>query len=423
MLLNRKEIGKDIYLSYVHETKFKTNIIQVNFIQPLKKETAASNALVFQVISRGTEHYPTMLDIKKTCEDSYDLSIGCGISKYGDNQVITLTSSMIDRKYTFDDYDTNAKAIEMIGEYLFHPLFIDGQFKNEYVDDVRQKAIDREKEVLNNKGLYASIRCLKSMMKDDPFAISGNGEIEDLEKCTNDDIKEAYKRILETSKIEIFAVGSFDYDNLYSSFTSMFSGLSRHDIHNIVNKPFVKLDECEKVYEHMDVNQGKLSLGFSIDIDDYKKQVYASKILNGIFGGGTLSKLFMNVREKLSLCYYCSSSENTLKGYFQVNSGVEFENEKKAYNEIMHQLSLIQNGEITDDEITAAKEEILNGLRSVGDNCGSIAGWYFACILKNEVLTPKEVMEKYLSVTKEEVVDLSKKLNLCMYYFLCGKEK
>ncbi|MBO4429533.1 MAG: insulinase family protein, partial [Clostridia bacterium] len=141
-----------------------------------------------------------------------------------------------------------------------------------------------------------------------------------------------------------------------------------------------------------------------------------------IFGSGTASKLFMNVREKLSLCYYCSAGANSLKGYMVVNSGILFENEKKAVDEIMFQLSEVAGGNITDEELLVAKNELINRYNSIFDSEGSISSYIFGAITDGERDTIDEKKAKVASVTKEQVSEMAKSFKLDTYYFLCGKE-
>ena len=95
-----------------------------------------------------------------------------------------------------------------------------------------------------------------------------------------------------------------------------------------------------------------------------------------MFGAGAHSKLFNNVREKLSLAYYASSQLEKFKGMIIVNAGIEFENFKKAYDEILAQLKEIQEGHITEHEFVSSVSAILNLCNSYYDDQRALVTYY-----------------------------------------------
>ena len=84
---------------------------------------------------------------------------------------------------------------------------------------------------------------------------------------------------------------------------------------------------------------------------DYTAMVLA----NCILGGSPFSKLFMNVREKQSLCYYCAARHDTPKNVMFVQSGVETKDLDRTEEAILKELNDMKKGNITDDEILFAK--------------------------------------------------------------------
>ena len=424
MIFERKEIGKGIFFNYIHKDKFKSSYVKVSFIMPLEKEANANNTLAFQMSSWGTEKYKDILSLKKQYNMNYDSPINLSNVKRGDNQIISISMNILDPKYTYDGYDTFSSAMDIMDQYIFHPYLENGKYRKEILEKQIKKNIDALNSNINNKGKYASIRCAQEMFANDIFSIYVHGDENEMKRATVDSVYNAYQKILSTSAIEIFVCGNIDYDMALSKFSSMFSDLERKDIYKMKTNPYLQTKDSEykKVYDHFVVNQGKLSLCFSTVTTENDESVYAMKVFNNIFGGGTMSKLFMNVREKMSLCYYCSSSYNDKKGYIQVNSGIKFEDEDIAFNEIMNQLHQIQKGNITKEELQSAKADFYTILESVDDDCAFTSEYYFDCILKGKIITPEELKKKYESVTKKQIIEEAKKLKLETYYFLCAGE-
>jgi predicted Zn-dependent peptidase len=230
--------------------------------------------------------------------------------------------------------------------------------------------------------------------------------------------------VLSRARVEIFAVGNFDFDTLCETFRASFAQADRKEVYTISTKPLSAPKETVKtVYERQNIAQGKLSLGFYTGITAADDNYTTMQILNAVYGAGVTSKLFCNVREKLSLCYYCGSSDNAQKGFMTVNSGIEFKNEKKAADEILAQLEEIKNGNISESELRDAKLALIDSAERIADSAVNTLNWYFSGVMNGKILTPAEKREKIEAVTVADIVEIAKNIRLDTYYFLCNKEE
>lgn len=423
MFPKREEIALGVGFTNVPTEKFKVNRIDVRFTVPLKKETAAENALIFPVAFRATEKYPGTKQIRIASEELYGTSVYCDVSKRGDAQIISVGVSFLSDKYSYDGTYILDGALSLLGEVMMHPLKNGEAFVFEYVESEKQKLIDEEMARINDKRRYAQTRMCEEMFEGDPFSVSENGDIESIKAVTPESLYAAYRRIVEGAKAEIVSVGDMDAAAVRAFFIGMFGAVPRGECEDVLTE--VKKAPRKKVkyvYEHQNVTQGKLSLGFYTGIGGDDERETALSVMNSVFGAGTTSKLFMNVREKLSLCYYCSSGINTQKGYMAVNSGILFENEKKAVDEILAQLDAIADGEITDFELDSAKNGLCDRYRSIFDKASSISSYVYGETVSGKLEMPEEKIKKIRAVTKEDVMEVAKGIKLDTYYFLCGKE-
>ena len=168
----------------------------------------------------------------------------------------------------------------------------------------------------------------------------------------------------------------------------------------------------------MDVTQGKLCMGFR-STNEMTPETYPAVIVyNTLFGGSATSKLFNNVREKLSLCYYVNSNIDRLKRIMIVRSGVEFENFEKAYDEIMLQQQLTENGEFDDAEIGAAKKQLINAYKSNYDSIGEMGEYNTMQLIMGTDVPISEMIERIQNVTREEIVSAAKSMKLDTVYML-----
>ena len=424
MSFERKELGKGIYLNTVREEKFKASLISLRFVVPLALQTAAKNALLFPVLLRGCERYPDIGRIRKEEESIYDTNISDSVYKRGDLQILELRMSLLDNQYAIDGMNITERAVSLLEELLFHPVTENGVFYPDYVESEKKKLIDDIRAQVNDKRRYAMMRLTEEMFAGEAFSVSELGTVEDVSSVCPTCLWEQYKEILSRARIEIFAVGNMDFNALEERFTKMFSEISRTEPYSLKTNVMKSAKKTVKtVYEHQNVTQGKLVLGFFRGHSVSDRDYHVMQVLNTVYGAGVTSKLFLNVREKLSLCYYCSSAENGQKGYMTVSSGIEFANEKKAADEILLQLDNIKNGILTEDEISDAKLALIDSAERVGDSTGSIMNWYFSCVMNEEMITPEEKIERFRAVTKEQIVRMARDIQLDTYYFLCGKEE
>ena len=172
------------------------------------------------------------------------------------------------------------------------------------------------------------------------------------------------------------------------------------------------LSEC------LDVTQGKLGMGFSCGSEDSAALLMG----NTLFGGSSNSKLFLNVREKLSLCYYASSVYHRQKGLITVSSGIEFENYQQALDEIMAQLAAVQNGDLEDWEVDGARSTLLNAYASMGDSQGRLENFYLGQAATGQDETPEELAAKVREVSRDRILRAMSTVRLDTVYFLKGKE-
>ena len=218
-------------------------------------------------------------------------------------------------------------------------------------------------------------------------------------------------------------VGDSDPQKAVEGFQKAFVQVSRKEILPCGTQIIAKADRVKEFHDVMDVAQAKLVMGFRTGIAVPGGDVTAMRLMSALFGGTPHSKLFLNVREKLSLCYYCSSSYDRHKGIVMVQSGVEQKNIEKAREEILRQLQAVQEGDFSAEDLDAAKMSVANSFRTMSDYLGGLEAWYLSQAFEKTVLTPEQSAEAVGGVTKEQVVKAAQTVSLDTVYQLTGKEE
>ena len=412
--------GFKIYL--MPDNRLKTAAITVYINLPLREETASENALLPAVLMRGCRKFPETRDLNIYMEQLFGANISSRVEKQGSQQRITLRFKTISDKFA-EGSNPFVKVIYLLGEILFNPLIEDGGFRKSYTDREKEVQIQYIEGLMNDKRTYSNIRLIEEMCKNEEFSVSACGTKEQILKI---DEKSLYKRYLEALKeanISIYVTDNFEENTVKSELKEILKdkNVQRSEMKypEIVETPSL----VKFVQDEENVTQGKLSMGFRTNIVRNSPDYYAMAVFNKIYGGSVYSKLFLNVREKLSLAYYASSSYNSLKGLVTVASGIEFENFEKAKDEILLQLDEMKKGNFEDSTIDSAKIDIKDSYKGISDFGEALSEFYSFLEIAGVFETPEDVVEKVNAVTRDDIIRVAKTVELDTVYFLSGKEE
>lgn len=408
-----------ITLRCFSDDRFKQGCLSVQFIRPMCREEAALNALLPAVLLRGTVSAPDLRDITLRLDDLYGASVGALVRRVGDYQTTGLYCGFIDDKYALSGDRILEPMIRFLGQLLLEPLLDEGVFCEDYVEGEKINLISTIESQLNNKQAYANAQMLKCMCKKDSYGIPRLGEKEQVACITKEALYGHYRQVLRQSPVEMFYVGSAQPDRVAQLLRQLFEKTERTPVALPAQTPFRDGGGCEKT-EAMEVAQGKLAMGFVSEITIRDPRFAAMQLCNTVFGSGMTSKLFMQVREKLSLCYDISSGYHGAKGLMTVSAGIDVKDVEQVRGEVMEQLAACVSGDITMQELTAAKQALLSSLRGIHDSPGSIENYYATAALSGLNMTPAEYYSAIEQVTLEQVAEAAATVRLHTVYFLKG---
>ncbi|MBQ8532382.1 MAG: insulinase family protein, partial [Clostridia bacterium] len=354
---------------FIKTDRFKTTLISFNFYLPLKKETVAEFALLPFILTSCSKKYPDFSQLNYKLSRLYGARLDSSAEKYGDWQLLKMTVSVINDRYSLDGESLANRACDMLLGLIFEPSTENGAFLENDVSREKRKAIEHIKGEISEKRILAKNRLIEEMYKDEPYGVPKCGTVEDVKKITGSSLYTAWQNMLKTAFIRVNVVGSSVPSGFFERISENFALLDRKDITlPKISAPTKENKTVSKVTDRMDVKQGKLCLGFSSEMYGNDDDSLPLMIMCDIFGGGPYSRLFSNVREKMSLCYYCSASAVRQKGLITVESGIETENAEKAEKEILNQLETVKKGEFTDFEFESSIKSVCDSLSSYGDS-------------------------------------------------------
>ena len=416
---HRTEILPGVYLTAVQSDKFKTGCFSLNLLRPMKKEEAAANALIPSVLLRGSETCPDIASISAKLDELYGASVGTLVRKKGEVQLVGFYCDYVQDEYV--DEPVFAPLMAFLAELLLNPQLENGAFPEAVVDSEKLNLENAMLSRINDKRTYAASQLIRTMCAGQPYGIPRIGEPEDLKNITAKSLYAHYRDLLATSRVELFYMGSLSPEAVTKVLQAALAELPRAEVFVPVGTtPAPQARPVQEKTERLDVTQGKLSLGFFTDITAKDPRYPALVLAATVFGGGATSKLFTNVREKMSLCYYASASFEKFKGVLSVSSGVEFSKLETAKTEILRQLEACKAGDITDDELESARGYLVSDLKIAMDSPGRLDDYYMGQILLEQDGTMEDLASAIARVTKQEAAEAIQALRLDTIYALEG---
>lgn len=418
--MKSKELTTGVNLHMVDAPKFKTNLMSVFFNIPLRRETVTRAALLPSVLKRGSKTYPTLKDMSRRLDDLYSASMRAGVRSKGDGEVLYFSSEYISDKYVPENLTLQVSGF--IRDFIFSPLTENGGFLPSYVDSEKTNLKNAILSIVNDKKEYAELKCREAMFGKDGYGMSEIGYAEDLDDITPQNLYEFYLNIINNAKVDIFISGSIDdktIADIENTFGSCFTPRNATYIDTQIAKHTDR--DIREVTEDADTVQSKLCMGLRCGIDPRSDEYYSLVLANCIFGGSPFSKLFNNVREKLSLAYYAVARTSKFKSVMMISSGIQTENYQAAYDEIMVQFDKMQKGEIDDFEIDAAKKYLTNAYNSLTDSLHGMEDYYLSQAITGTSETINQLLENLYAVDRDGIVKVMNKLKFDTVYFLKGK--
>lgn len=418
-MIETKEIAPGITLRCCRDSRFKTGCLSFQLVRPMCREEAAKNALLSAVLLRGTKKHGDLRSITQALDELYGASVSTLVRRVGDYQTVGFYCGFMDDRFALPGDRVLEPMLRFLEEILLDSPTENGGFRADFVESEKKNLASNIDSELNDKRVYAVGQLLKTMCRADTFGIPRLGEKEDVLAIDAADLYRHYRKILRESPIQVFYVGSAQPKTVENLLAPIWQRLDRAPVTLPAQTGFHPCEGRDET-EFMDVAQGKLCIGYTTSITNRDADFPAMQVMNTIFGAGMTSKLFMNVREKLSLCYSVGSSYYGTKGIILVSAGIDFDKEDLTRQEIEKQLNACKNGDITEEELVSAQQALLSSLRATHDSPGAIEGYYATAALSGMKLTPAEYMAAVEAVTVQQVAAAARKVVCHSSFFLKG---
>ncbi|HHK5532361.1 TPA: M16 family metallopeptidase [Bacillus mobilis] len=400
--------------------KYKTNTFVFRLKAPLNEETVTERALLPYVLQSATEKLPSVIRLRQYLEELYGSSLAVDVSKKGEDHIISIYVDIANEVYLHDAPSLFEKALSMLSDIVLHPATEGNGFLPSIVESEKRALLQRIEATYDDKMRYANERLIEEMCKVEPYRLSANGKKESVSSITNESLYQYYQKVLAEDEMDLYIIGDIS-ENAVDLVSKYFS-ISERPVRERNVLLHKRNNEEKEVVEKQELKQSKLHIGYRTFITYKDEDYFALQLFNGLFGGFSHSKLFVNVREKNSLAYYAASRFESHKGLLFVMSGIEAKNYEKAVEIIKEQMLAMQNGDFSEEEMRQTKSVIQNQILEAIDTPRGFVEMLYHGIISDRTRPVEEWLTGIESVTKEEIVKVAKNIELDTIYFLQGTE-
>ncbi|MDH5162531.1 EF-P 5-aminopentanol modification-associated protein YfmF [Heyndrickxia oleronia] len=407
-------------LHIVKTNKYKTNTLVWKMKAPLNAETVTLRALLLNVLQSSTKKYPTTTALRTYLDDLYGAGFFVDLAKKGEQHIMSFSIDIANEKFLKDSTPLLQKGIDFLAEVLLNPNIENESFHQETVEKEKRILKQRIQSIYDDKMRYSNVRLVEEMCKGEPYALDANGIASKVEEITPQNLFDYYKKAIREDELHLYIIGDVN-ENEVEKFCRNLQFENRTPI-QLERKEGSNVKEVKEIKEKQDVKQGKLNIGYRTNVRFGDQDYFALQVFNGIFGGFSHSKLFINVREKASLAYYAASRLESHKGLLMVMSGIEAKNYDQATTIIREQMDAMKKGDFTDQEIEQTKAVINNQLLETTDTSRGLVEILYHNVIANQNFTVDDWIQGINKISKQDIIEVAKKIELDTIYFLTGLE-
>ena len=423
--MRRTEIAPGVHLSWDPAQKFNRCRISIHFAFPARRETATAHALLPLLMERGYADCPDMTQMTKKLARLYGADLTVDARPLGANHNLCVSVTGIKDAFALEGEALTAEYTKIALGAAFHPYLVDGCFDPQAVSIEKQMLKKGLEDEINDKRIYCLHQANREFFGDSPAGVRQEGYLEEVEGLTPEQLTAAYYEMLRTANIELLVLGCTAEQTaaVKDALLAELAAIDRAPLPLAENIAMPRREPVHKT-ETYDMVQAKLCMLFTLGEPMRTEQLAAVRLAMALYGGSVTSRLFLNVRERDHLCYYCSSSFQSFTGSMAVNSGVEHADAARAEKAILKELDDLRSGPITAEELEDCRRSLLSGMAGIEDTLGGIETWYYMEVLRGgPVQTPDDARAALQAVTEEDVRTVLRQLTLSVSYLLTREEE
>ena len=405
-------------LHLINTNNFKKVYVRVLFRKQIEKKDVTYRNMLSDILLDSNSFFTDNRSLAIEAENNYNLSVQASNSRWGNYIVSSYNLVCLNEKYS--EEGAFNKALNFFFNILFYPNVNSNSFNLNSFNIVKNTLESEIKSLKDNKGKYSVIRMLEVMDDSSPISYRGCGYLEDLDEITPSNLYQYYNNMINNDLVDVFVLGDINCLKVKDYFRDNFKVNSlKNKTCELICKHKKLRNVPQKIIEFDNITQAKLSIGCKLKDLTEDQAKYSMVIYNMILGSGSNSKFFRDIREKKSLCYYVNSSYSRIDNVLTITSGINPSCLNEMISSIKESMKEMSRGKFSEDDIMDAKENIISSLDSIWDSPNQIMNTYYSSLIAD--LDDLDVRrKKYMEVTKDDIIEVSKHVKIDTIYLLSG---
>lgn len=356
------------------------------------KEINGASHFIEHLMFKGTKRRPNTQIISREL-DRY----GAAYNAYTDKDMTGYYIKM--------DAAHTKLAVDLLHDMLFHSLF-------------DAKEMDRERGVIveeinmyeDNPQAHVEDLLEEALFPHSTLGWNIAGPRENIRNVSREQLIAYRDAYYIPERMTVVVAGKIIPD-LMSVLEASFGSIKRKSGHDSSFVSFVAPEKIEEPigYQEKNTEQVQLSMGF-YGVPMKHPDQPAAVLLATILGGTMSSRLFVEVREKLGLCYSIGASHQSREdvGAFTIYAGLDKKRVKQAMQCIHAELEKVITKGVTPEELRRAKDHIRGRTMLAFEDSATQAEWYGKqWLFQRRLLSPEERMDELEAVSTKKVKQIA----------------
>ena len=413
---------KGIPVFYQRDLRFKTFRLTLTVRRPLDQR-AAARSLLSSLLLEGTTTDPDRPTLARRMESLYGATVAPGTTKIGESHLLRFALDCVAGDYLPERPDQLGEGLSFLAEILSQPRLDGDGFPEDVFRRERRQAADAVRALLDDKAAYAWQQAVDKACEGEPMAIPEHGGLVAIEALDRQAPEAARQDFLAHGEVCVIAMGVLPEDDrqLLASIEGFLDALPQRSPQPIPVVTERRQSERRSNIERVDLQQSKLVLVFRVPCTEDSRLWIARRLFSNMLGGGPHSRLFREVREKQSLAYYASCSMDRHKGLMFVQVGLDEKSAPAVEVETLRQVTQLQSGSFTAEELETARAGLLSGLATIDDSIASRMGFVEQQWILGLDRTPEGLAKAYSDIGADEVARSLEGLWLDYSYLLAPR--
>lgn len=335
--------------------KFTENTLSVRRLLPLERENITAWNLLVYMLSGRSEKYPTRQEASAAVSHAYGVQGGHFLSAIGHSLQLEYRLTWI-RESLISEPGYDEEIEDLFDQFLFHPLLTE-----EVLEESRWLLKNRLQTLAQDPESKATRMALETAGEGTDLSIPMQGDLEEVDRVTLDQIRELYERFRK-APVEVLYAG----ECAGQTWKRLKKLPGQHPL-SLTWSALTDREQPAVCVIEKEISQSALVQVYSTSILPQDPLYMPLLVLYSLLGSSSVALFFEEIREKRSLCYSISTSLIRFDGVMLVSAGTDRQFMDEVRGQIARIIEETAAGKIDARTLERVKSELADNMRGQND--------------------------------------------------------